>query len=80
MSTGTDNFMNKQATLTEQKILLNQIGIDIPRLQSQTSFNSGAKQYLQFQFKNRTDVLYVVFDKNEECIKFIDKLHHISET
>lgn len=44
VSTGPDAFMNK--AVAEQKIFLNQIGIDITQQQNGKSQSSIAKQYL----------------------------------
>lgn len=33
--------------------------------------------YLNFIFKHRSDKLYIVFEKNEECLLFLDKINQI---
>jgi len=55
-------------------------GVDVFSDKTQTKSDSNKLHYLQFLFKHKADILYVVFEQNEQCLMFIDKLDHIVDS
>ena len=52
-------------------------GVDMFSDKNYNKQDSNKLPYLQFLFKHRADILYVVFEQNDQCLLFIDKLNHI---